>query len=296
MNFKKIIGLCLCLLCVLIFLTGCSNEDIDLNDKAVSELEFLDSKFIEILNKLNNITFENYRVTSEKVELSKNSAKSGKESSSTSLQSDGGETAKVESSEDSKDADSNNTIITSQMSPNTILNPITTDIDWASLKNEIENIYYSWNTILLDLYQLDISNDDILGFSSDLNKTTAYIKNEDKTNSVLAMANLYSYLPKYVDIVSDDAAYNNIFRTKSFILNAYALTETGDWELVKAEIDKANETFKSITTDANFLSQKSYRVNKSYVLLNELRNSLSTEDKDIFYIHYKNLLEEINDL
>ena len=294
MRLKNFLTVGLFLFLMLLILTGCSQEKVSLNDKAKSEIEYLGTKFVNILNRLNNITFENYQVTTEKVELSKESAESEKSSESSSSQSSSEEPAEVKSS--GGNGSSDNTIIASQMSPNTILNPVTTEIDWAGLKNEIENVYYSWNTVLLDLNKLDVSNDDILGFSNDLDKTTTYIKSEDKTNSILAVANLYGYLPKYAETISNSSTYMNVMKTKTFILNAYALIEADDWNGAKGEIDKALETFKLVTTDANFVSENSHRVNKSYVLLNELRNSLPSQDKDIFYIQYRNLMEVINEL
>ena len=302
MNLKKIvkINIIYSFSIILLFsLTGCSREEPSLNEKATNEVEYLGSKFVSILNRLNNITFENYQITTEQAKLSKDSAEQEKSSSSVASQS--GEQGGVGEEGDnsggkSGQTEEDTTIIASQMSPNTILNPTTTEIDWAGLKNEVENIYYAWNTILLDLYQLETSNDDILGFSADLDKATTYIKNEDKANSLLAVANLYGYLPRYLETVSDDEAKKNVTRTISFILNSYALVETGDWDSVRSEIDKAEETFRLVTNDVNFVSSNSYRVNKTYVLLNELKNSLSLEDKDIFYIKYRNLLEEINQL
>lgn len=303
MKLKKIIQysfLCLSLTAVLFSLTGCSQEEESLNKKAISEVEYLESKFVSILNRLNNITFENYKVTTEKATLTKDSAQQEKSSNSSSQNSGGQEEEMGGSKGDSQGAsnsesESSNsaTIIASQMSPNTILNPATTEIDWTGLKNEVENLYYAWNTILLDLHQLNIDRNAILSFSSDLDKATKYIKNEDKVNSLLAVANLYGYLPKYLESVSDDTSKKNITKTKSLILNAYSLVETGDWGAIKGEIAKADETFRLVTTDANFVSSNSYRVNKTYVLLNELKNSLNLQDNQIFYIKYRNLMEEI---
>ena len=278
----------------LFFLTGCSDKQENLNDKVKSEIDYFSIKFINILNRLNNITFENYQVTTEKAELSKESAENEKTSETSSSQSSKEEQGSVESSNGNKS--SQNTIIASQMSPNTILNPVESQIDWAGIKNEIENIYYSWNTVLLDLYELDIDNDAILGLSRDLDVATTYIKKEDKVGSLLAMANLYKYLPQFAEKVSEEQVYRNIFKTRYFILNAYSLVETGNWSSVSGEIDKALEAFKLVTSDANFISQNAYNSNKVYVLLNELKNSLELQDKEIFYIKYRNLMEEIREL
>ena len=216
------------------------------------------------------------------------SASEGKTESSSSSES---ETAKVEKDDENSD---DSKIISSQMSYNSILNPATKDIDWATLKSDMENIYYSWNTILLDLYKLNIANDRILEFSSNLDRATVYIKNEDKKNSILAIAKLYEYLPYYSEQILEDNAEKNIIRAKSFIINAYSFVEIPDWDNIKGELNKAIESFKIVTTDANFIIDNSYKVNKCYVLLNELNNSANMKDKEIFFIKYKNLMEELS--
>lgn len=278
----------------LILLTGCNNEnEEDLNKKVIAEIEYFNSKLITLLNRLNNITFENYEMTAEKVELSKDYA--GKEKTSSS---EGSQNSEDENSSDNSDSskDESKIIISSEMSPNTILNPQKKQIDWSGIKNEIENLYFAWNTVILDLHKLNVNSNDILAFSSSLDTATNYIKNEDKENSLIALASLYSYLPKYMETISDDTVKKDILQTKSYILNSYALSGQNDWEKVKIEITKADETFRLVATNVEFTNENSYKVNKSYVLLNELKNSISIEDRDIFFIKYRNLLEEINEL
>ena len=287
---KKILYFLTCM-SVLLVLTGCTNETTTLNEKVEDELDYFSTKFVNILNRLNNITFENYEVVAQDVNLSKETAEKEKTSESSSQQESSGP-ADVKSSEDN----AGENIIAFQMSPNTILNPVTTKIDWPGIKNEIENIYYSWNTILLDLYELDVSNEEILNFSKDLDLATTYIKKEDKVNSLLAMANLYKYLFKYAEKISNNEIYIDIIKTRSYILNAYSLIDTGDWNAVNEEINKAVDTYRLLANDTSFISDNNYSSNKVYVLLNELKNSLVLEDKEIFYIKYKNLLEEMVEL
>jgi len=61
---------------ILFFTCGCSddnsNED-KLNTKVASEIEFFDSKIVDMLNNLNNISFQNYRLTTKKVQLTEQS-------------------------------------------------------------------------------------------------------------------------------------------------------------------------------------------------------------------------------
>ena len=221
-------------------LTGCSNNSEEkLNEKAVSEIEYFNSKLIGVLNKLNNITFENYKMTTKKTELNAQSSEEEKSSSSGSSQNSdegssgggsqegsGGSSGGSSGDGSSNGGEKSNSIITSQMAPNTILNPQTTEIDWSGIKNEMENLYFAWNTAILDLYKLNVNNNDILAFSNGLDTATNYIKNEDKENALLATASLYGQLPGFLEIVSNDTIKKNIIQTKSYVLNAYALVRS----------------------------------------------------------------------
>ena len=41
-------------------------------------------------------------------------------------------------------------------------------------------------------------------------------------------------------------------------------------------------------------NEKEYHLNKAYILLKDLQNTVDKNDADIFYLKYKNLLEELN--
>lgn len=70
---KKIISI-LILIFILFVMTGCGkNNNEDLQNKASTEIGYLNTKMIDMLNSLNNITFENYTVVSRKVKLSEES-------------------------------------------------------------------------------------------------------------------------------------------------------------------------------------------------------------------------------
>lgn len=236
MKVFKILFALLTGFCLIVLLTGCESktEEELLKDKAKSEIEYLSANFIKALNNLNNITFENFDVVAESTTLSKKSASQEKETTSQSTgggQQGGGGNGSSGGQNGTGGqnsvgmSDENSNVVTTQMSPNTILNPSKTEIDWVTIKTDIENLHETWNTIVLDLYKLNVNNDDILSFSNDLDKATTYIKNEDKSNSILAVAKLYSYLPKYMENISIDNTTKNISLTQGYIINAYSLLD-----------------------------------------------------------------------
>lgn len=95
---------------------------------------------------------------------------------------------------------------------------------------------------------------------------------------------------------SNDINQTNIEFTKSNILNAYALLENGDWAGVDTEVAKAVDNFTKVTNDVEFVQNKEYNVSKSFVLLKELQNSLALRDSEVFYIKYKNFIQEMSNL
>ena len=56
----------------------------------------------------------------------------------------------------------------------------TNAIDWNKVKNEIELIYTSIPTITLDLYGLNINQDEILNFNRQYDNLTVLVKNQNK--------------------------------------------------------------------------------------------------------------------
>ena len=54
------------------------------------------------------------------------------------------------------------------------------------------------------------------------------------------------------------------------------------------------EYFNKVMNDMSFQEEKQYTVNKSYILLKELQSSVELQEKEIYYIKYKNLISEIN--
>lgn len=287
---------------VLFCLTGCNNKPTveDERSKMDEELDYLDSKIVSIMNKLNNITLENYTITSEEISLGEEGGTSGEKSSNEEETTQGSEseTQEKQSSSQSKQSteqEKSNITIT-QMEAKTVLETDENNVDWKQIKNEIEIINEAWAVIIIDLSNLNAESDDILNFSSTLDKCIISIKDENKSDSLKNVANLYSIIPKFEKQISNENSIQNIKQVKSYIINAYAFAEEENWIEIEKNISEAENVFKNLTTDIEYMENKEYKVNKTYVLMKELQNSLQYKDKKVFYIKYKNLLENINTL
>lgn len=263
-----------------------ATDSYNLKNKVDAEMEYLDNKILGMLNGLNNIVLRNYLVTSK--EVGQSTEETDNESSGVSKNSD-----ETEVESDSGNTDNQTKANIQELNAVGVLTS-NRDANWETLKSEIEVLYSSWGTIILDLYKLNVNSEDILLFSSLLDEAIMYIKEENKTEALSTLAKLYGCIPKYIEGYSEDAKKINIQKTKSSLINAYAVVESDNWGEIDSQIANAELSYLNVLNISS--TEENYDLNKGYILLKELQNSLSEKDKDIFYIKYKNLLEKLNNL
>lgn len=294
---RKFIYICIFSITIILFsLSGCSNKENeqDLKTKANQELEYLSSKIIDIANKLNNIILQDYTMTSEEITLQQESSEQGSQSSGNSSSS--GQESKNEQEANSQSQNQENQIKSTKLENASVLTTDENNIDWKQIKSEIEIINEAWGVVIVDLSNLNVDNNEILGFSTTLDKCILSIKDENKNDVLKNVAELYSFIPRLSKNISKDNYNQTIKELKSYLINAYSVIEDEEWQKVEENIARFEESFKKLTNDIETIKNKEYKINKTYVLLKELQNSLNYKDKKLFYIKYKNLMESINNL
>lgn len=283
-------------LAIVLVLTGCenNNKNNDIKNKVSSELDFLDNKIVYILNKLNNLELENYTIISKEIQMSNENSTKSPTGEKSGQENSENEEKQTESQSSSNSTAEKNSVITTEMKSNPVMSVDENDVDWDTIKKEVETINETWNAIVLDLTSLNIDNSDILSVSSIINDMLISIKNENKIETLVNTAKLYSLIPKLEQQINQNKAVQNVKQTKAYLINAYSLSETEDWEEIGKNITNAETTFKNVINDIEYTKNKEYKVNKTYVLLKELQNSLQYKDKKLFLIKYKNLIDSIN--
>ena len=264
-----------------------------LKAKCTSELEYLSSNIILMMNQLNNISFENYEVTNDKVTIS-NSNEEDK-------QSGGGETK----SEDGSGGGSNSSGGTTSSGSNTVnssnveLNSALANnnkIDWNLLKADIEAMYSSWTTILMDLTTLNVNKDNLLKYNDKLGTIVENFEGEDKKSALINLADLYNLLTLYIQDFSTESYTKSRFIVTSNILYAYANIETDDWNKTSDYIGKAKTEYANIVNGQVNNVNKIDKINKAYILINEIEKNASNKNKNVFYVNYRNLIQELENL
>ena len=284
----KKITIALLIIIVVFFLSGCSNNENVESKKIKEEISYIDTRIITMLNKLNNIELQNYKINSNEIELQKEEKSESKGSE--------------ENSEDGAQEDSNNSeynqnkIEISNLTNNDILGNNADEIEWDEIKKDVEMVNESWNIIMLDLYRLNNSLKNIENFSNSLNNSIVAIKNEDKLASIIALTNLYSYLPQLMRDSSQEIPQIEIKQTKAYILSAYSNANQGNWNQTIIDMTNAETEFIKVMNNLELTKDKESKVNSVYLNIKELQNGLNIQDLNVFFIYYKNLLKEINKL
>ena len=254
------------------------NNDGQGKDKAVSEVKYLETKLTALLNSMNNIKYENYKVITSKIDENdtKDATKSSDKNDNSNMGDEKSKTQDKAQASGNGESDSNSQKQgnTNKYSVERISSMSTTSgsVDWSKIKNEIEVLYSIVPTITLDLYDLDTDKNEILKFNTELDNLTAVVKKEDKEKTLVELAKLYSFLPKYLEQVSTNEVYTNVINTKAYVVAAYSIVETENWNQVIEYINKAIESYSKVLNNVTE-DTKMYNVNRGYILLNELQNA-----------------------
>lgn len=272
-NIIKTLSIIFLVALVIISFSGCSKQKTDeeqLRDKNISEIDYLDNYIMLMLNSINNIDLKQYDAKIEKTENLNEI---------------------LQESEETSSEDTGNNVVQYSMVPNTILNANKT-INWENLKLEIENLNNTWPSIIVDLYKANVDNKKLTEFSDLINTCIGNIKNENRTETLNSLAKLYEYIPVFLEKIASDNKQIELAKTKVEVIKAYVNIDFANWEELKTSLDRAISNFEPIVNNTNE-AEKEYNIRKAYVLLQEFKNAVDTNDKDLLFMKYKNLMEEL---
>jgi len=168
------------------------------------------------------------------------------------------------------------------------------DVNWELIKSRTENLYSIWSTVSIDLAELNVSQDKINAFNTALNQVTLEIKNENKSEGIQKFVDLYGSVLDFYNSFENDMSANEkkIKEIKYNIIIAYENVEMDKWDEARSFVEEAQR--KNVEILSNLEGSNEFNIKKINIILNQIYSSLDTKDKDIFYINYKNLIEEIN--
>lgn len=265
---------------------GAKNNDkeANINRKVEKEIEYLDVSIINAMNKLNNISLARYKVYTKSVneEDEKNNNDKNKDNNS----------------ESSTQGEANSQInVSKSVSNNSLTATNNSNINWDEITNIYENIYSVWPTINLDLKKCGASDEYTNKFNLDLNGVAQSINSKDKNTALVNFYNLYLQLPNFLILVTQDAYKITNYNTKVAVLNAYTLASENDkWKEISESVTRAKNNFNKMFEFVKEDDDRRNEIEKTYAIINDLENCVVLNDKNIFYMQYKNTIKSLESL
>ena len=110
------------------------------------------------------------------------------------------------------------------------------------------------------------------------------------------IADLDNLLTLYMKDFAADREETKIYNVKSNILYAYSFVETDEWNNVKTYVGNAKNEFSNILNNQVNNKNSIDEINKAYILINELEEDCNTQNKNVFYVNYRNLMQELENI
>lgn len=165
-------------------------------------------------------------------------------------------------------------------------------LNWKDISKEVEEINLSIDTIIQDLSELDISNEDILALRNEVNSLLISSGNEDEYNLLQRTSYLYSLLPNYLEKYSDDKNQVDVMKLKSLILSSFVQANFLEWDTAKNTIVLAEAKYNEMMNNVDYMKEYSNNLNKIYVLLEELKNAIELQEVELTKVKFVNFIEK----
>lgn len=160
------------------------------------------------------------------------------------------------------------------------------------LKDE-KDLLESLDTVILDLSELDIKNEDVIKLSSEINNLIILTTEENISGVLYKIRDIYSLIPEYMKTFENDTDLINKKNIKRLVISCYSLVVDGKWEEAKAEALNLETKYKEMMNDLKYAENNSYNLNNIYVLVEEFKNSIGLENIELISLKYITLIEKI---
>lgn len=177
-----------------------------------------------------------------------------------------------------------------QMSSNTIIDN-NKEINWKEIKNKVEVLYSSWSTIAADLKTIGVTDEQINDFNKALDLLTVSVKAENKQATLENILTLYSFLPKFENC-NLKKEKRNILICKLNLLECYKNVDSEEWEQFNSSLTNLKMSYSNIMASKNDYKGIISNLENASVIINGMSNIIEIKDKDVFFIKYRDLMQE----
>lgn len=337
-NLQKVIISVLLVICIILIIiltvlnyknySNAKNSD-KLQNKILSEIDFISTSAIDALNKLNNLSVVRYKIYTETLNTNNNNSSNGAKQqtlekneikSSDSSKENTNSTAQDESSqsggsnEQGKSGQSNNqksqsksdnqsgemltnndNINPNQMLTNNSLFEVSGgDIDWDNIEYIYENIFTLFTTVTIDLDEKNVDTTIISNYNISLNGIAQSIIEKDKTSCMINFFNLYKCVNETIKSIVNDQYTLCYYETVTNILNAYILAnQENKFKEMEDSINKSINSFSVLLNDDSIEYNKKQNIKRINYKLKNTKESIKLYNKNIFYLQYKTVMQDL---
>lgn len=167
------------------------------------------------------------------------------------------------------------------------------NLNWELIEDNAIDLNKVLDTMILDLNEIGMSDEDIIELKKGVNDLSIAIYNRDINNVFKQFGILYSLLPKYMKGYSEDTNKINQMELKALIVFSFSYANMLDWENAKNTIDLAMNKYNEMTDNVEYMTEYSYNLNKVYILIGELKTAIDLEEIELTKVKYVNFIEKI---
>lgn len=167
------------------------------------------------------------------------------------------------------------------------------NLNWELIQENIIELNGVLDTVILDMSDLEISNEDIIKFKNGINSLSIAVYNKDINETFSEYGKLYLLLPTFANKSYIDKNKAKLLELKTMITSSFVYANLLDWENAKKTINDAETKYKIMMDDIDYMKEYSYNLNKVFVLLGEIKNSIEIEELELTKIKYVNFIEKI---
>ena len=268
----------------LIAFSNGNKEDDQLEDKVTQELMYLDQYFVTMLGDFNGLIIGDNRLQETEPKIQTNINTNLSDQADKNQNNQGNDNLQQNSKVENK---------TDTVQNGILKNDQKYEAKWNKIQTEVEQIYQVWNTVSIDLYSLNIDNNSILAFNDGLNKATQAVKNKNKTNAMSELTKIYAKILDYRKAYDKDNRKMDLLTIQYNSVAAYTDVTTGKWDEANAKLTDAEKIFSNLlnTVTNDYTNQAT--MSQCYVSINELKKAVGLQDKEIFFIEYRNLMSKM---
>jgi len=166
-------------------------------------------------------------------------------------------------------------------------------INWDYIKGDLQTINDTWNTLILDLTEVNVANEEILAFSNELNDLLISFSKKDEKILIDKLNNMYAKVIIFKQSYSNNKNEIEKNKIKGEVLAVFSIVNRGDFESAKTSAQKLVENYKQLMNNREYAQENGYNLNKIYIILEEYRNSIHSQNYDLIRMKYITAVENL---